>query len=61
MVWQPELFNILNLGSEILIKLGTSMYNDVITWAEAYLVTWKSALLVFLSTNQASFNWNKVS
>ena len=25
---QPELFNILNLGSGILIKLGTSMYHD---------------------------------
>ena len=35
MVWQEELFNILNLGSGIQIKLGGSMYNDVIMWVEA--------------------------
>ena len=41
MVCQPELFNILNLGSGIEIKLGTSMYNDVLMWAEAYRVASK--------------------
>ena len=44
--WLPELFNILNMGSRIETKLGTSIYDDVIMWAETYIATLKSALLI---------------
>ena len=47
MVWQPELFNILNLGLGISIKLGTSMYN-VGGGISGDVATSKSALLVFI-------------
>ena len=49
MVWQPELFNILNLGSGISIKRGFSMHNtiaDVIKLAESFRATLKSSLVV---------------
>ena len=54
MVWQPDLFNFLNLGLGILIKLGTSLYNDVMVWGglvgvggRVYLLTSKNALLIY--------------